>query len=334
MEKVRQILELMDRPAFCADGGRICAANDAALARQFTPGEPVEPMLTSGQGEFREFSGGCLCLSLEHCGESYSATVTALEGLQIFRLDPPETDAGLRLLALAAQELRQPLGDAMSLVEELESDSEVQSRLSRSLHQLLRMVSNMSGLPMPRLELVEMNSLLRELWEKVQPVCEKRGVECTFEKHPQSLYTCADGDLLTRAIQNLLSNALKFTAPGGKIRLALSVRGHNYRITLSNTADGGLQDPFHRFCREPGVGDGRSGLGLGMKIVYSAAAAHGGTVLMDQSGGGIVRVQLSMPIRQSIPGLKSPRYRISYTGERDPMLIELADVLPPEFYRK
>jgi len=49
--------------------------------------------------------------------------------------------------------------------------------------------------------------------------------------------------------------------------------------------------------------------------------------------GEELAAELSLPIRQEA-NLHSPRLRLSYAGERDPMLVELSDVLPPEFYKK
>ncbi len=336
MDQIKQLLELMDHPAIWVVRGQISAANTAALHRQFLPGMEVEPLLTSGAEEYREFVCGCLSLSVQCCTERYTATVTALDQGHIFTLDPVNADAELHTLSLAAQELREPLGNALALLEELQGDADICARLNKSLHQLLRIVGNMSDQPLPRLELLDVNSLLLELWEKVKPACDARSVELVFRSHPQPIYTCADSDLLTRAIHNLLSNALKYTESGGKVHLACTMRNHIYRISLhsSGMIVGPLQNPFARYRREPGLEDGRSGLGLGLKIVQSAALSHGGAVLLDTPSEGGVRVTLSMPLRQNTAGLRSSRYRISYSGERDPMLIELSDVLPPEFYRK
>ncbi len=335
MEQLRIMLELMHRPAFCAANGVICAVNTAASDRGFTPGEAVVPMLGSDAAEYQNFSGGYLYLTLQREQDFYGATITALGEQQLFTLEPPEYDEEFRLLTLAAQELREPLGNVMALMEELDADSDTQARIHRSLYQMLRIVGNMSALPAPRLELLEINALLREFWDKTLPACQSRGVDFTFAPIPKPIYTCADGDLMIRAVHNLLSNALKFTEPGGNIRLSATVKGLSYHITMTNTGrNQGVADPFHRFRREPGVEDGRHGLGLGMKVVRNAARAHGGIVLMDTPDDNTIRVRMSMPIRQNTTGLRSSRYHISYSGERDPMLIELSDVLPPEFYRK
>ena len=336
MENIQKLLALSDRPAFCVEDGSVTAVNDAARTRQLQPGDRVEALLVSGGEALSEFKNGFLGLTLSLCGQQVPATVTVLDQRQIFTLEPEEAEEELRLLSLASQELREPLGDVMALVEDLQADPEKLAGISRGLHRMLRLVSNMTPHPTPRMELMDVNELLRELWDKTLPACESRGIQFRFTPHPTPVYSCVDMGLLNRAVYNLLSNAIKFSS-GGTIALQLSQRRRFYQITLLDT--GGTtpwlcQDPFTRFLREPGIGDPRSGLGLGMRLVRSAALAHSGTVLMDEPPSGGVRVTMTLPLRQDLSKLHSPRLHVSYTGERDPMLVELSDVLPPEFYKK
>ena len=334
MSNITQILELMDHPAFCAEDGRITAVNSAASHRQFAIGVPVSDLLTAGEEEYQDFRTGYLWLGLRCCGEDYDACVTELEGRHIFTLEQADADSELRLLSLAAQTIREPLGNVMALVEELHADSDAAARIERGLYQLLRIVGNMSPPPMIRPELRDIGALLREIWDKVQPACESRGVKLTYTEPTMAVLSNVDGELLTRAVHNLLSNSLKFSEPGDALRLELKRLKKSYRIILRD--QGGhrwpIADPFTRYRREPGLGDGREGMGLGLKIVQLAASAHGGTVLLYPDGEELI-AELSLPIRQDTL-LRSPRLRVSYAGERDPMLVELSDVLPPEFYQK
>lgn len=335
MEYIQQLLALTDRPAFCAEDGAIIAANDAARMRQILPGERLENLLASGSEELSELGSGFLCLSLTLMGQRVSATVKAMGERLLFTLEPEEIQEEFRLLGLASQELRGPLSDVMALVEELQADPEQVAGISRGLHRILRLVGNLTPHPTPRMELVDVGELLRELWDKTLPACESRGIQFRFVPNPTPVYSCVDAGLLNRALYNLLSNAIKYS-DRGSIELRLSQRRRFYRITLQDSGsampDLGM-DPFSRFLREPGVGDPRWGMGLGMRLVRSAAMAHGGTVLMDAPPEGGVRVTLNLPMRQAGEDVRSPRLQVSYTGERDPMLVELSDVLPNEFYQ-
>ena len=335
MEQTNQLLELMERPAFCTADGRIIAANAAALARQIAIGEPVADLLSCGKEEYAEFQSGCLCLTLELCGQSCPATITMLGNLHLFTLEPEDADNDLRMLSLAAQQLREPLGDVMALVENLPQDLQELPGINRGLHRLLRIVGNMTPHPTARMEMTDINALLREIWDQTQPACESRGIRFSFSPHPTPVYSNADAGLLTRAIHNLLSNAIKFST-GGSIHLQLTLRRHFYQITLhgsDSSLSGQIQDPFTRFLRKPGLESSENGLGLGMRLVRSAALAHGGAVLMDSPKHDGVRVSISIPVRQDTSAVRSPRLQMSYCGERDPLLVELSDVLPADFYK-
>ena len=336
MEYIQQFLSLTDRPAFCTEDGIVTAVNAAARIRQIQPGDRLESLLDSGSEALSEFGQGFLSLTVNLCGNSYPATVTALNRQLLFTLEPEEAAEDFRLLTLASQSLREPLSDVMALVEQLDADPEQLAGINRGLHRLLRLIGNMAPHPTPKMELLDVNELLRELCDKVQPACECRNIPFRFTPSPTPVYSCVDADLMNRAIYNLLSNAIKFSG-GGAIAMQLSQRRRFYQITLQDTGSALPelgQDPFSRFLREPGLEDPRWGTGLGMRLVRSAALAHGGTVLMDEPPEGGVRVTLSLPLQQNPTGLRSPRLQVSYTGERDPMLVELSDILPTEFYKK
>ena len=331
MEQLKQMLSLMDRPAFCAEAGAICALNDAARALALSEGMPLSELLSCGQEAYAEFSEGCLSLELRLPGGRRTASVTALDRRHLFTLEPEGTGEELRMLSLAALVLRDPLSDVMALVDALPADTDKRPELSRSLHRLLRIVGNMTPPPPFRPETMELGALLEELWDKAQPACEQLGIRFTFTACPAPVYSSVDSALLTRAIHNLLSNSMKFSR-SRELSLELQRSGKFYCIRFRDPAAGLPPDPFGRHLREPGLEDPRCGLGMGMPLVRTAAIAHGGTVLMTAPAEGGLMTELRLPIRQD-SGLRSPRCRFSYTGERDPLLVELSDVLPPELYK-
>ena len=95
-----------------------------------------------------------------------------------------------------------------------------------------------------------------------------------------------------------------------------------------------LGSAFSRYLRQPCIEEGRFGLGLGMVLVRSTAANHGGAVLIDQCEGGGARVTMTIAIRQDTSGmLRSPVLRVDYAGEQDHALVELSDSLPASLYK-
>jgi hypothetical protein len=71
-----------------------------------------------------------------------------------------------------------------------------------------------------------------------------------------------------------------------------------------------------------------------MVLIRSAAAAHGGTVLMEHPEGMGARITMSLAIRQTSGQLRSNVLMVDYAGERDHGLIELAESLPARLYEK
>lgn len=344
---IETILEMMDRPAFCVSGGIVREANRAALGRMVEPGAAIASLIVSGRSEFQAFSSGCLYLTLDIGGKKCGATVSRLGDAAIFSLDPEE-EPELRAFALAAQELRRPLSQVLSISDQLfpelaegesESTTEQLSRINRGLHRMLRLVGNMADAGSSgnaRMELRDVTAVLQEIFEQIQPYCQHAGIRFSFTNHPASVCSLVDSEQLERAVLNLLSNALKYTAPGGEITAQLTRRGNTLYLTITDSGNGKAQSlsagMLSRFHREPGFSDGRSGLGLGLTLVRAAAAAHQGTLLLEQTKSGGVRTTLSLPIIQKTDTLRSPAIRIDYAGERDHSLIELSDSLPPELF--
>jgi two-component system sensor histidine kinase MprB len=94
-----------------------------------------------------------------------------------------------------------------------------------------------------------------------------------------------EGDRIARAVANLLDNAVKFSAAGGRIDVALRDGALTVRDHGAGFADADLPFVFDRFHR---AGSARStpGSGLGLAIVRQAAEAHGGSVTAANAPGG------------------------------------------------
>ena len=343
-----QILELMDRPAFWVTEGIVREVNPAAAARFITPGMEIKNLIRCGLDDYSHFSSGCMYLTLAVGCVQWAASVMVLGGAELFALDREEQDAGLQSLSLAAQELRQPLSQVMSISDQLfpgiasDADSrtaEQMARMNRALHRMLRIIGNMSDAAepgLPRMELRDITAVVQEITEHAVVLCASAGVKLLFDNHPTAIYTMVDDQRLERAIYNLLSNAMKHTAPGGTVTLRLKRRGNTVYLTVEDAGLGA--DPslspgtLSRFLREPGLEDTRNGLGLGLPLVRAVAAAHHGALLLEQMKTGGLRATMSLPIRQESTTLRSPMVRIDYAGERDHGLIELSESLPPEWY--
>lgn len=343
------ILEMMDRPAFCVSDGVVRAANAAARNRMVTVGTEIAPLLHTGREDYAGFDSGHLFLTMCIGGTQYDACVTLLDQHHLFTLDHTQMDAQLRAFALAAQELRMPLNQAMITSEQLfpklegladPQATEQIARMNRSLYQMLRVVGNMSdsvSAGTSRMEIRDVAAVVQEIIDHSEILCEGAGLKLRFINHPAPIYSLIDEQKLERALYNLLSNAMKHTPSGGEITIRLSLRKRTILLSVSNPGAGSASPispgMFRQFSREPGIADTGIGLGLGLTLIRSVAAAHGGALLFDQSdSSGGMRATLSFPIRQDTTTLRSPTMRIDYAGERDHGLIELSELLPPDWY--
>lgn len=342
------MLDLMIDPVFLVHNNIIQKANQPAMQLQIPVGQSVQALLLSGQEEYAAFTGGCLYVSLTLNGKFFGASITRTDAGDVFTLDEPVSSPELQALALAARELRSPLSEALAVCTQLSRESSDEStqntaaRLNRKLYQLLRLVGNMSDAggasPIRRKEMLELDSFFREVFEKAAALTEQSGVKLTYRGLKTDAATFADGQQLERAALNMVSNALKFTQPGGHIQAELVRKGQLVHLRVSD--DGEAIPPqlkgtlFQRYLRQPTIEDSRYGIGLGMLLIRSAAADHGGAVLVDQPGKSGARITLTIQVHQaSQMQLNNRIMKIDYGGELDHALIELADVLPPELYR-
>ncbi len=346
-KEVAGMLDLMLQPGFYVKENQIIQVNAAAQALLIDPGRDVRELLRTGQEEYAAFSGGCLYLKLKLPGQDWGASVIRVEDQDVFLLDPDPEDSALRHLALAARELREPLSSIMLSAEHLlpmagAEGKDQAARLNRGLHQMLRIISNMSDAghsTVSRQEVLDLTELFREIFGKAQELVSQVGLHLTYEGPDKPVLSLADGEQLERAVLNLLSNAMKFTPKGGSIQASLTLRGRLLQLRIRDSGCGIAENVrssvFARYLRQPGIEDSRYGLGLGMVLIRSAAANHGGTVLVDQPEWAGTRVTMTMLVRQNPAGtLRSPVMRVDYAGERDHGRIELSDCLPISAYEE
>lgn len=345
-----QMLDLMVRPGFCVQDHKIVKANQPALSHLIPVDGDVRDLLLTGKEEYTEFQGGCLYLTLCISGQNYGASVTRMGTFDVFLLEQEEDHAQLQAMALAARELREPLNSVMTTAERLfpmtalQEDPALQdqvARMNRGLLQMLRVISNMSdanryAAPNHQ-ETQNVCSILEEVFSHSAELMAKGSLELRFQNLPSSVYCLVDKEKLERAVLNILSNAMKFTPKGGRIDASLTRRGNMLYLRIHDSGSGiadNLKGSLHsRYQRQPALEDSRYGIGLGMVLIRSAAAIHGGTVLVDQPEGSGTRITMTLSIRQNTdPMMRSPMLRVDYAGERDHGLLEFSETLPAFLY--
>src|SRR5207302_3815839 len=190
-----------------------------------------------------------------------------------------------RFLAAASHDILQPLNAARlyvtSLVERqrLGEDAQLIGNIDASLdavEEILGALLDISrldtGAMRPEIGIFRIDELLRQLEVEFQPLAQDKGLELVFM--PCSLAVKSDRRLLRRLLQNLVSNAIKYT-PKGRVLVGCRRRGDRLRIDVYDTGLGiprtkreVIFQEFHRL--EQGAKVAR-GLGLGLSIVERIA---------------------------------------------------------------
>lgn len=341
------MLSMMDQPAFSAKDGLVLYANPAASHLAITVGAPVASLLKTGQEEYAALESGCLHLHLYVQEQCYGACVVKAGDETVFVLDREEFSHALQALALAAKDLREPLGNLIIAADRmykhsLHAQAQPDAALfNRSMHQLLRRIGNMSDAAdfalTSRMEMTDITAFLQELWEKASTLCAQSGVSLTLHNLQQPLAMLIDREKIERAVYNMVSNAIKHTPKGGTIDINVARHGSKLHISFTDSGsgipNGMLGAVYNQHLRKPSLEDGSHGIGLGMVIIRAAALAHGGTVLIEQVPNG-TRLTMTLAIRQKAGRFRSPIMGTDYAGGRDHGLLELADILPASLYDK
>lgn len=355
MDYITDAMAMVDHiphPAFCVKNGTIVKANPSALGRLFQPGTPIEELLETGAEEYAAFEGGTLYLTLSHLGQSLGACITCQGDFHLFQVEEGRDSTELQAMALAARELREPLANVMVTADRLfpvsgisddPAVSQQVARINKGLYQMLRVISNMSDAHLytqatdARQEVRDITALVDEVFQKSAITIGQAGYSLQYKTCPEPVYTLADAEKLERAILNMVSNALKFAPSGSAIAASLVKRKNKLYLSVQNSGTGIAQQLrgslFSRFTREPGLEDGRFGIGLGMVLIRTAAALHGGTVLIDEPQENETRITMTLAIRSGNANMvRSPIFSVDYAGERDHYLLEFSESLPSQLY--
>ena len=245
--------------------------------------------------------------------------------------------AALSNLYLAAVQLAAP--------EARENDPALDEKaalLDQSYYRLLRLVNNLSSaailtshdpLPMQDRDVV---ALVSDVCEKSGGLAAMLGLElrfvCALDRHICAV--CPDA--LEQAVYHLLSNAMKFTPAGGRVRVEVRVKRQQVLLSVTDTGSGipeqQLAALFDGCFRPAGLRAAIHGLGLGLPLCRRVAEAHGGTLLAESHVGTGSRFTLCLPNRQVGSGVSDIRF--DYAGGFNRTLLALADALPVRAFRR
>ena len=112
-------LELMERPAFCVKDGVITAVNSSAECRMLRVGMPVSEIVTGYRNIYDTFQNGSMHLIIQAGGIPCKASVSRTKEFDLFVIYQDSDGEQLQALSLAAQQLRIPLSNVMTITDQL-----------------------------------------------------------------------------------------------------------------------------------------------------------------------------------------------------------------------
>lgn len=222
-------------------------------------------------------------------------------------------------LALLGHELRNPLAPIVTSLglmkarapEALERERAV---IERQVQHMIRLVDDLldvaritRGKVVLRRERVELGRVVAAAVEVASPLLEQRRHRLTVAVPARGLPVMADVHRITQVVSNLLTNAAKYTDPGGLIEVSaeragedvsLAVRDHGIGIAAAL-----LPRVFEQFVQgERALDRAQGGLGLGLSIARSLVLMHGGTIRATSEGSGRgSEFTVTLPLDRSKP---------------------------------
>jgi PAS domain S-box-containing protein len=226
--------------------------------------------------------------------------------------------AQAEFISQIAHELKAPLNTIVTYVDAL-ADTEMLdekergnyfNHLSGEAQRMARLISNL--LQLSRIELgnlsarfafVKSSTLIQHVAESFVPQAVGRSQTLRIFVPENLPPLFGDKDLLSVAISNLLSNALKYTPDAGTIEVRAGVDGGEIRVDVTDTGIGipkeSLETVFERFSRsdQPEV-RAVPGTGLGLALVREIVELHAGTITVESQLGRGSKFRVQLPVRE------------------------------------
>jgi PAS domain S-box-containing protein len=244
-----------------------------------------------------------------------SAHIQARTALQVADRQKDE------FLAMLAHELRNPLAPLRNASELLavSARDEPQTQFSvnvikRQVTQLTRLVDDLldiSRITQGRIELnlepLELGAIIAQAVETVEPLLREKRHKVSIVSSYQQLHVNGDNARLVQCVSNILTNAAKYTDPGGDIRLRSYADGPRAVIEISDNGAGISAELVPRIFDLFVQGDrtldrSQGGLGIGLSVVRRLVEMHGGEVSARSAGlgqGSVFEMRLPLIERPS-----------------------------------
>jgi len=226
-----------------------------------------------------------------------------------------------RLLGDVSHELRSPLtrlsmalalarhhatsGNQNEVEVAFERITREKERLNQLIGQLLDLVRLESGEYSDVREILDLEKLVGEIADDADFEARQHGREVSII-HSTPCRVFGSHELLRRAIENVVRNAVAYTPPDTAVQIALDVQREYSLLRVRDRGEGvpeeSLSKLFEPFYRVAEARDRHSGgVGLGLAISARAVASHGGSILAANAAEGGLELEIRLPLATSTP---------------------------------
>jgi signal transduction histidine kinase/CheY-like chemotaxis protein len=303
------------------------AGHHAVLAVPLQVKGEIIGAISTAHREIRTFSQGEIDLLQAFADQA----ALAMRNVQLFTREQTaraEAEAASRakdqFLALLAHELRNPLAPIVSAAALLrrpgasaaavEQSAGIVERQAKNLARLLDDLLDVSRITRGRIELrlqtVSIADAVTSALEATRPLVDERHQTVSVTLPPLPLNVQADPARLEQIIVNVLNNASRYTAPGGRIGVIASAEGGEAVLRIRDTGIGIAADVLPRvfdlFVQgDQSLAHTSGGLGIGLTLVHRLVALHRGRVSAHSEGlgrGSEFTIALPLSRQPAAPG--------------------------------
>jgi signal transduction histidine kinase len=207
----------------------------------------------------------------------------------------------LNTMRLRSQVMLQQVAESGGSERTLKRNLELQQRTAGQMDQLIGDLTDAAKIHAGRLYLDPQECTLQQAVEpaieRMQILSQEKGVEFSAHIPSDPFWLSVDQPRITQVLDNLLGNALKFTAPGGTITLHVGILENEARFSVADTGPGipekalsRVFEPYWQFQKT------RIGMGLGLFIAKTIIEDHGGSIWVESSVGRGTTFYFTLPL--------------------------------------
>lgn len=203
-----------------------------------------------------------------------------------------------QLIMLVSNETIGPINDKQK--EALARTQSNIERLKRIIDELLDMSRIDSGTLKLHYSLVDLNELIINSSDFFKKAAEEKNLRLDYDLPKKKVNLFIDADRINQAMSNLIDNAVKFTEPGGEIKVELKVFQAKVRMGVMDTGIGisksDLSALFDKFIQVSKIPDAeRKGIGLGLSLTKEWIKKHGGEIWVESKPGTGSKFYFTLP---------------------------------------